>query len=459
VAGDPCFLGAMMSTAITSKQLATQRNHRLKPVNFLEFAEVMAMWVQGIIQAYYNDTAETLTATTATNVICPLSLQEMMLCLRNTIMGGFKSSQSAVQGIYPFVPSSSGDNQFVPYVSAVGTCPINTLDMQLPVPLIENVKALAGRVVKYKVDTVHILPILGQYSADLLSSSDYQVTYTIPGGTATTVNAFATGPFMFKEEVDTKGNTTRTALVEPQISLVDGSYTSGLLMINDPENLKRLITIWNQWLTSTGVQTYSVQTGTMSTEPGINVLCSIAMTRIWANLSLFNIKGEKKERKRSSSVDNFRIVDVRGMMANRKAMLTSPFAGKKVIIDTSQGKMISAAYEQVLATWILPTDDDEVIAGANSTVTQRWQFIMCEPYSQPRTSGESGITLSALHLAYASKMLKGKFANQDDWTVFFSECAKLGRGGILSGIVADLVSSFFPAAAPIAKGIAGMIPI
>jgi len=205
--------------------------------------------------------------------------------------------------------------------------------------------------------------------------------------------------------------------------------------------------MWNNWLKNPGVQTFSVQTGTLGTEAGINALCSISMTRIWVSTP------QVKE------VPKIRVEDVRLRQARYRAMVNTPFSLRQAVIDTSQGEILSAAYEQVLQTWILPIDENEFDNTTNQSVDiQRWQFMMDEPYSISRSSGENGVSMGALHLAFAAKMTKGKFAATDDWTSFFDEMAKTGRGGILSGLVAGLVGSAFPSLAGTASSIANALP-
>jgi len=144
-----------------------------------------------------------------------LTLQEMLLILRNTMMGAFKKTQAAVQGLYPYAPSGMSDSQFVPYVASANTCSLNTLDMELPMPLIENTRALVARKIKFPAsahDVVWYCPILGQYSADVLVNADYPVTFInegVPGSKA----AFGAGALWEEIKKGPKGEEVRTRLV------------------------------------------------------------------------------------------------------------------------------------------------------------------------------------------------------------------------------------------------------
>jgi len=399
-----------------------------------------------------------VTATQAQKFFCPLTLQEMLIVLRNVIMGAFKQSQSAAQGITPFSPPTESSNQFVPFTAASNTCYLSTTGMVLPTPIIENIRALVMRYVSYGGNAENIqyyLPILGQYQLDRLDENDYVVNVNIDG-TETTLLAFKASETVWKEvTIDKDGKQLTKALAEPVISLIDGSSGTTLLAINDPAQLGILVAQWNTWLISSGAQTFSVATGVLSTELGINVLCSISMSRLWIGRA----ETVHPDLKRKNSLKAIQVMDSRDTRTENRALFTGPYSQRQAVVDTSQGDILDAPYSQVLSLWILPTNADEAeFNTSNSMILQRYQFVNDELRSATRTSGLQGMTLSSLHSAYAAKMTKGKTAESDDWTKFFQEMAARGRGGILSGLVAGLVGSAFPSVAGIANSIAGVIP-
>jgi len=476
VSGDPTYLGAMMSTVLDKKGIKSRKNARLKPVDFFEFGDTLAIFVQQIVQGAIDDASQfngsgVISGDTVQKLLCPNTLQETLIMLRNTIMGAFKETQSAVQGIYPFRPSSGADDEFVPFVSSANTCLINALDMQLPEALVENMRALSARTVAVKrpvfatkkskaTQRYWYIPILGARFMDNLNSSDYTVVYKDSvSGENVTVPVFANGAIWEKSDRDVKGNVVKTMLVEAPISMVDGSTGTTMAFINDPESLKILISLWNNWIMSSGVSAISSKLITLGTEKGINVLCSISMTRLWNTAGGF--RKTDNHRTRSSSIEDKKSVvsDVRMRAAKRRPLVVGPYATRRVIIDVSQGIILSAAWEQILQTWILPLVDDEEVEAQQSTIIQRWQFMQLEPLAIARSSGETGITLSSLHFTYASKMTKSKLAAQNDWGQFFAEMAARGRGGILSGLVAGLVGAAFPGISGVANTIAGALPI
>jgi len=298
-------------------------------------------------------------------------------------------------------------------------------------------------------------PVLGQYQQDELDSSDYIVTIQV-AGEPFTVQAFK-DPSSIWEEVtrNDKGVEVVKLLAETPISLIDGATSTALLMINNPKQLKLLATMWNDWLKGSGVASFTVATGTLSTEFGITLLASLGMTRIWlaSNQSI-----RHPSERRVSVKGNVR--DARQRVSRNKALFSTPYAARQAIADLSQGPLLDAPYNEVLQTWILPVIIDEAINGTTqSTILQRYQSAMDETHLTSKTSGNDGVTMSSLHASYAAKMTKAKLAEQDDWTAFFKLMAAKGRGGIMSGMVASLLGSAFPSIAGVANMVADIIPI
>jgi hypothetical protein len=372
------------------------------------------------------------------------------------MMGMFKESQAAAQGIVPFNPQTNNQNEFVPFVAGTNAAFVSATDQNLPMPLIENLRALVMRELHYKPkgeDVQWYVPVLGKYWLDQLNSSDYQVSYVIDG-VPTTESVFAQGALFDRIDINEKGIQVKTPQVEVPINLVDGSSGSNMVCINDTTQLKRLADYWNDWLKTSGVESYSCQTGAVSTELGINVLCSVAMTRVWLPV---NIQGtmSKAPSKKKIVVHDKRLDQIR-----HKTLTTTPYALRQAIVDLSQGTIWDAPYSQVLQTWFLPTVEEEVFPQTTqSTDLPRYQSMFDETKSAARTTGSNGISLADLHSAYAAKMTKGKLSAPDDWSNFMVEMSKQGRGGILSGLVAGLVGAAFPGVAGIATTIANALPV
>lgn len=456
VSGDGFWLSTMMSTLIQPNRFRMRRYPRFHAVDFLEFGDVMAQWVAGLIQEYVNDPefGQVVAAQQGAEVkkkkvnapftdnwlfnaipdpLCPLTLQEMLLLLRNVIMCAFKATQPGVQSLLPVFPASGSDNQFTPYVAGANCCAINILDMMLPTALIENIRALVAReiVINAPHDVQWYVPVLGQYALDTLDSEDYQINlsnYFEPEAAISSVNVFQDGVIFSERRLDTKGKVVDVALTETPISLIDGTAGGTAIWINDPMQLKRLVGLWNSWLTKFALQTYSMTLGTMGTELGISSLTSIAMTRHWIT----------PPETLKVNIDKFS--DPR-MVAKMGRGVQTIYDAKLAVAESSQSIILAAPYEQILDSWILPVNRSQSGEQIDQqALFTRWQEIMGEPYSTSLSTGTDGLPLSFMHAVYASKMLKSRSAPPNGLDQFLIEQAKLGRGGILSGIGSALDS-------------------
>jgi len=438
VTGDALFLGGFMTGLFKESEWNMKRYPKLHAVDFLEFGDVVAQWVTGIVQSAINDLNP---GVLGAGQLCPLTLQEVLLLLRNVIMTAFKDSQRAVQTMYPIQPASGTDNQFVPYVASATTCFLKDVPMQLPIALIENIRALVGRCThRTGSDIEWFLPVLGQYADDALESANYQVTQD-----GVTASVFKEGILYSKRVFDEKTATfTMQPSVETFVSLVDGQSSTGFVAINNPKRLAELAALWNDWLTNTNVQNYSMTVGTLGTEQGVNILTSVNMTRHWVP----NPDITKEER----------FVDIRLKNAKYAKFTATQYATRLVVADTAQSVQLAAPYEQVLSTWILPIILQQTTNNGSTNIV-RWSALSSEPYEISASSGFDGMIQSELHSIYASKMIRQKLAVKNDWDNFFEEMSKQARGGILSGLVASFVGSIAPGAAGIANTIAGMLPI
>jgi len=452
-AGDSLYLAGILSTQLPESEWVMKRIPRFHAVDFIQFADVLAQWVTQVVQAY-NNNANTITASEAAFIseelspemrafknatrkgtavmhgtakapflqpptgTCPLTIQQVQLCFRAVAMQNFQKTQASVQNLYPRLPENGSDNQFVPFVACATTCHIAPLDMELPIPLIENLRALVGRDVQLKNgDVQQYVPVLGQYVLDALDTTNYTVTNPV---SEQVINVFATEAFTVRRSVNKAGVTVETPMVEPIISLIDGDSSGNLVFINDPNRLKTLVMLWNEWLATNNIKSFSCPTGTLGTELGISSLTSIAMTRQWIPVVT-----------RSTGEDV--LIDTR--VEKMKQVVNSVYNARAALQDTSQSIIFAAAYETVLSKWILPV----ILAAAGTTYQdqsdpQRWQCISNEPYAVPLSSGTDGVLMSNINSAYASKMVRSDLSKSNDWDEFFSEQAALGRGGVLSSL-------------------------
>lgn len=438
--GDSCWLGGTFGHLFKEDDWALKRYTKFHCVDFIEFADVIAIWVVLMQSTMINDVNNSNTPD-ATKIQCPLSIQEMQMLLRNVLMTAFKDTQAGAQGLYPVVPTSSNDNQFVPFTTHAGTCFLQSVDMELPVPIIENIRCLVYRYTeRSKNDKEFFAPVLGKYRNDALDTDNYQFTIG-----ETTTNSFATGPTFKRLVAMEKGQPVYRPEVEPVISLVDGQCSAGVAAINNPKHLEELAAMWNQWLKDSGLTTYSIRTCSLGTEKGINALCSINMTRHWV------------EDQTAKTTQTY--LDTRLQKPKYKHMVATEYAERLAIADTSQSVILQAPYEQVQSVWILPIIQNTFLGPQQNTLVPRWQAMMNETFLASYSSGFDGDKLSEMHATYAAKMIKARQAENSDWSLFFAQMSTEGRGGVLSGIVAGLAGQFFPSISGVAKTVADMLPV
>jgi len=263
-----------------------------------------------------------------------------------------------------------------------------------------------------------------------------------------------------KKGVDAKtGKDVFIPLTADIIDYIDGydATINKYLQVNDPGRLQTLAAIWNNWL-GTWPQTFSMSLSELGTEGGINVLCSINMTRDFVDFGPSS-KVSPTARKMVKAHDDTGIVDLR--VAKKKYLSKSIYTDRSVVATTSQSAFLAAPYEQIQNIWILPGNNiSGSTAPAGGTFYTRYQSMQSEVYTAVSSSGSDGEILANKNYTYAAKMVHGREAPPSDWEQLFTEAAKRGRGGILSGLIANFVGSAFGSTAGgVANAVADLLPV
>jgi len=439
VAGDPFFLAGAATAFVPMTEWGSRNPPKFHCIDFNEFLELMALYITRLYQSWGNDAtnvpASIDPAFNPVTLQCPLTLEEFSFLLRNTLMSAFRTTQPAVQALYPITPATGNDNQFVAFQAGPNTCSIDDTGVLLPTPVIENVRALIGRRVGAGKGAQHYVPVLGVYNSDVINNNDYQVTLVI-GDTPTVLNPFA-APLATNTNAD---------LINGYSSSV-GSY----LQINDPGRLTTLTSFWNNWVTS-WPSVYSVPLGQMGNELGINALCSINLTRHWFNdndtermITPVLMKVEAVQRvpprkveaekvgtlEKRKSAKQIRFRDPRSVVPD-----ATPYGQRNSAVVTSQSPFLSVPFTEVQNTWILPVNNASGSTPPTSVAFYtRYQELMNEPFSAITTSGNIGVGLNDLHAQFSALLVHGRDAPPSTWIQCFDEMARLGRGGILSALV------------------------
>lgn len=441
-AGDLLFTGGMLANILTNDQLHMKKPASFHFVDFLEFLDVVA---KILVQAAENAVkdGQVLAANQASLgalvdlVKCPLTLQEVGLVLRATMMNAFAGSQYMTQGLFPVAATNTNDNQFVAFACGVGTCPTASVtQMLLPTVLVENIRSLTMRInVGHRGSDKNpavYMPILGQYHRDVLDPNDYIVAFVDASGETTNIPIFNTTNEFKNVQKDIKTGREVEVGAEISISYVDGLSGSGYLAINDPGGLNDLILLWNEYVAK--LSTFLRELTTVGTDAGIDSLYMGILTSYWQPV----IQPQQPKDKRLAIAD-----------------VGLTYSSKQLIAYSSSEVPFKANWETIQSVWIAPTM--KINAGTapkNESSFQRIAAALGEVIEIPVAMTSTASTLGAKHTQLATLCVKSRNSEKYAIGEFFTEEAKKGRGGILSSIA----SSFVPILAQVAQGAIQQIP-
>jgi len=443
--GDSMYSAACLSTLLPVHLWKTKIRPKFKFIDFLEMGEVIALWASKIVTQWWSDQmgviAEEVITLAPVTAQCPITLQEMQLLLRNEVLALTVQCQIGTQGLYPIRPQTPSDKEFIAFGMGSNTVPLGLLGMKLPQPFVENMKALIQRVAINGRDIECIVPVIGQYYGDVLSTSDYKFQYdTTTGGL---FNTFTSDPPTKKRSM-VKGVETWITTSEVPIDFVSGFAGNDYLFINDVTRLKKLCSLWNDWVST--YQTYSSPLSTCSIEPGVLPLMSVADTLAWY------IPTPTTQARDSAYRDE-------RFTAGRYAQ-TSQYSNRQAVAITYRSRPISEV-TKITDMWILPVQ--KLSAGFDPGTTSTYvktQELNRETYARVLSAtGDSGETMASRHASYAAAMVhaKGGEASIDK---IFSSLESEGKGGILSSLAAQFIGSAFGSTAgQIAGAVADILPI
>lgn len=414
------------------------------PVDLNEFVETMANFVTDVITLSING----LNALEDPQSLqCPLSLQELMLLLRDTLLRQFGECQIAGQFISHDVASDGSDRVFQPLLVGVNTC-VNAANYQfiLPLELVENIRCLGpivNNVPNMRYPVIY-MPVLGVYNGDTVQQSDYVVTATV-NGTPVEFPAFASPVF---GEFDTTGNFRKekngkiVTLAEVAIDPVDGGYASGYVYINDVNQLQTLAGRWNEWIAK--ISTCVVQPTPFTVDAGLNALRVVATTR-------FNAPNVVSRKKTSLASEVF----------GKRKVTDSPYAEYSTYAICSGGPLLAASNE-FISKWILPTVYNRVgndNVGAGKVDYPKTQTRTNEKFSM-LVANTQGSSVPSRLKSYAAGMVKSPLGDNPQSIKDLQKLEEQGRGGILSMLANTFADSIFgPEVGGVIKGVADFLPI
>jgi len=480
--GDSIYLGGLLNTVLKPSDLSFKENPKFHFVDFMEFADVLGMFCAQAVQAAIDDTGfQTLISlipSTVTDIqtyifdlllngdyFPPETYLNTLNGLRSQFMALFGDSQYMLQGLYPIIPQGGTDNQFVAYLSTLGTCDVeSTANMLLPVPFVENMRALTKRCQKTASGENYAYGIIGQYALDVIDPDNYYVTvnyqgdnysfYIFPAGADGTLKKPIKDLKKEKEKekkdpIYVKNHYKRQTLLttESAFSLVDGSSGGIQYAINSPGAVNDVLGPWNNWIANGPVSNFFSSLTSVATDGGIDTLTLMGYDRFWNYVDGDQI-GEVH--KRRVNAKNLR----RGVIP--PSATPTPYSQRVDTAVISQVAPDAATFEQVINQWILPVYYNQTgLTIGTSDPLLRMAILQSEPYIVPISENTSNTLMSVRHYQEATMCVRSKLSSPNKLEEFFTQQAKLGRGGILSEL-ANIASAVLPAAA---QGAATLLPL
>jgi len=379
--------------------------------------------------------------------ICPLTLQEFGLILRNEIMFLFGFTQGGVQSITPLIPQSNTENQFQPYLTGTTGCAVQSYKMKLPQIFVENMRSLLPHKIMHGQEVEMLIPVIGQYVFDALAGTDYVFQTVAADDTVTFTPTFATAPQVYhrKRASSMSGKTEWVqSTLETSIDFVDTSNGTTYVFINDPMRLQALTSLWNEWISQYAC--YSSPLTTLSADPGVNVLQSLNQTRYWAPVSQTSV---------------VRYADVKdGRLEKKRELVNTPYSSRQVSAVSFRERPFAATAD-ITTQWILPVARLQL--GGASADTQTFvkeASLYREAFSIAYSStGDQGPTFATINSNYASLMTHAENATSslDD---ALTSLSRSGQAGILSSLAATFIGhAFGSTAGSIAGAVADVLPI
>lgn len=427
---DGFLLGGMLVGKLMPHQTTVKNWPRPHFVDFNEMLDVLAQACTLAIELRLSekDTRDLIEADPTYypgEVQCPLTLQEVGLLLRATLMTAFDDSQLMGQGTYPR-SASRGDNEFVSFVCGANTCPQSGASlMRIPVLLKQNVLALRQRVINASRSGSNNpqvwFPILGQYEEDILNTENY---FNIIEG-ETQFNTFFFDP------------------EEDFISYVDGSTSSNdVVWINDPAAITKLAERWNEWTVRMGNYFWSMDT--IGSDQGVDPLFSCCMTLHWAEV-LDPVNDAQKGKTKNGVkkiVTPKKVKDKDTMLKRWTTPLTSPsdvYLNRRAFAVSSAVKPFKNAWEGVQQMFVFPCNKVAPIQANDPRTYSSYTAVAAyqnEEFQIPLGSGDQNFVSQAdRHIIFATQMVKQIWADKDSTQKVIEQLEMQGDAGDRKSVV------------------------
>jgi hypothetical protein len=453
-AGDPCFLAGMLASNFNEKV----EHGRLAPVfksfDFHRFVDVIATWMAKVCQTAFDDfqvrTGPWVTDTSY--LTCTLTFQEFKILMRNLLMNVFQDSQFMVQNNLPG-DSLNVTNNFLPFVSGQGTCPVEATNAQFPAFFIENLRSATIRSQKSE-NPFSVIPVLGLYELDELNGDDYFYTSNLEPSLGP-INVFADPPEVLRKN-KTTGKEERVS-AETTLSMVDGSFGGGYATLNSPFALNLYASNWNDWVNK--VKTFTSSLTTLGKDGGIAGLQISTFTDLtFTNVTLPNGKPHP-----SMIPTKHHVIkrDIPERLNRRTLAINNFYSDRLVEATTCSQAPIANVYQLVQSLWIKGEMPLYGTGNLNEKLSvPKWQSISREYNAIKYTPGDENFSLRQQHDQYASCMVKTRDGEENMAVCLVKELEKQGRGGIFASVLGGIgkIAVNVLSAPGVIDGITGALP-
>lgn len=443
--GGGCYVGGKLNGLARTAEMRGKIRPIFKKMDFNEVFEVCALWLANVLTLASGNV---LQEDGTTPLICPLTVQDFRILLRQAILSMNMEAQSMTQDLTFF-----SLDEFFPFIVSSGTCAKqlgNT--MVLPIPLVENLRASIRRTFRAKSadgkwdgQIVDFTPVWGMWASDIPLITNY--TYTNGSGTFPVFT---------------------TLVAEMPINLIDGSFTppggpTVWLDLNGPELLTNA-TLWNEFVSNLAANSTTLTP--IGSEKGISALEVITLSFVQLNIpqippplpapvpnsplsktptiirKLSAEKPLKLGKPRTTLLSRFGV----GPQAGTNA---SPYNNWSTNFVCSNQRIVSSAWSECQQYWILPATRTDGAPVDNSNYSA-YQSEVCEPnffylgsFGNSTTTSNPDIfsTTFQRHLQYASMMSKPVAGTPNTWEDYLSGAAANGRGSFLGRLAGGVVGA------------------
>jgi hypothetical protein len=449
--GSGMYLGGRIMELTSINQIYNKRRPVFKMIDFNEFYEVIALTLGLALEQAQANIVD------INPIVCPLTVQDFRIMLRQTIMASFQHSQSLGQDL-GYGQSFTTTSDFCALLTSSGTVgrPAIAGNVMLPMIIVENIRSLQRRLVPAgKFGIVDFVPVWGVYNADQVSNYTYG-PLNLP--------VFSVDP------------------AEIPINLIDGSSTPTVLKVFvdfNGDELTTNISKWNEFINY--LSPYLSALSPIGTDKGISCaeLITLSLTTIVSENEarlVIPVPGgtapvsrkvlEKKNSKGPLQFGKLKTQKKLKSVIPEGGVQFSPFNNISTVSVTSNQALLDAVYTEIQNYWIMPTSRSTGLP-ENSGNMPSYQCNVLEPYSlsissygstQGVLSANLTVSLYERHTVSAAANVKALLGVPNALEIKLTEAEATGRGGFFGSMIGEAVGSLFGQPA-LGKTLGNIVPL